>query len=143
MTAQASTATISREVEWVDTDASGHQHNSLIVRLVESAERELMARAGIVAEYFPHAPRVRQEVNFTAKLYFGQTVTTHVTVEHLGRASITLGFEVWGEPFGDVPRRRAAHGTVIAAHVPHGTEAATAWPAVITTALIPRHRTTP
>ena len=31
-----STATVTRRVEWIDTDASGHQHNSLVMRLVEA-----------------------------------------------------------------------------------------------------------
>src|SRR5213595_194769 len=34
-------ASIDRNVEWVETDASGHQHNSSVMRWVESAEAEL------------------------------------------------------------------------------------------------------
>ena len=78
---EPSTATVTRRVEWVDTDASGHQHNSLIVRLLEAAEHELILLAGITEEYMVGAPRVRQEIDFTGKLYFGQTVTASIVVE--------------------------------------------------------------
>ena len=37
-------ASVERTVEWVDTDASGHQHNSAVMRWVESAEAELFLR---------------------------------------------------------------------------------------------------
>lgn len=134
-----STATVSRRVEWVDTDASGHQHNGLIMRLVESAEAEMMTAAGIEHDYFPTAPRVRQEIDFSGMLYFGQYATTTVTVERIGRTSITLGFEVWGEEWLGSPRGLAASGTVIAAHVPVGAKKAAPWPAAITDVLVPRH----
>lgn len=131
-------AAVTRYVEWVDTDASGHQHNALIMRLVEAAERELMTKAGIVEEYFWCAPRVRQEIDFTGKLYFGQQATATVTVEKLGRKSLALAFEVWGERHGPTLRRLAARGRMVSAHVPRGTERSTTWPPAIAAALRPR-----
>lgn len=130
-------ASVTRCVEWVDTDASGHQHNGLIMRLVESAERQLMTQAGILDDYFWSAPRVRQEINFTGKLYFGQQVSATVTVEKLGPKSLVLAFEVWGEEFGPTPRRLAASGRIVSAHVPRGTERSAPWPPTITAALQP------
>ena len=47
MEQQPSAATITRRVEWSDTDPSGHHHNTLIIRLAEAAERELMDAAGL------------------------------------------------------------------------------------------------
>lgn len=135
---QPSSATVSRRVEWVDTDASGHQHNSLIIRLAEAAEHELVRTAGVLDEYFSAAPRVRQEVDYSGKLYFGQPVTATMVCERLGRASVTFSFEVWGEEYGDTPRRMAASGKIVAAHVPPGTERATPWPESIRAALVPR-----
>lgn len=133
-----STATVTRRVEWVDTDASGHQHNGIVMRLVESAEAELMAGAGVLAEYFWCAPRVRQEIDFSGKLYFGQAVAATIVLEKLGRSSMTFSFEVWGEQWGEVPRRLAASGKVVTAHVPQGTEHSEPWPDAIVAALVPR-----
>lgn len=78
-------ATVTRRVEWIDTDASGHHHNALVWRLAESAERALLAQAGVLEEYFWAAPRVHQEADFTATLHFDQEVTCTLTVEKLGR----------------------------------------------------------
>ena len=75
------------------------------------------------------APRVRHELNYRAKLYFGQQVTTTVVVEKIGRTSMTFSFEVWGEEFRGEPRVLAAHGSFVTAHVARGGTAATPWPA--------------
>ena len=126
-------ASVERTVEWVDTDASGHQHNSAILRWVEAAEAELFRRLQL-PEYFPSAPRVQQVVNYKAKLWFGQRVTATVKINALGRTSLTMGFEVRGEsagaPDGATPDSGtvAAFGTVTTAYVPAGAAAAQPWP---------------
>lgn len=119
-------ATIQRRVEWVDTDAAGHQHNSAILRWVEACEAELFRDLGI-DDYVPSAPRVQQLVNFTARLFFGQLVTTQVRIEKVGRTSLTIAFEVFGEPFRGAERVSAANGHVITAHVSDAGRA-TPWP---------------
>ena len=124
----AATATLVRTIEWVDTDAAGHQHNSAVLRFVEACEAKLF-RDLELPEYFPLAPRVRHELNYRAKLYFGQQVTTTVVVEKIGRTSMTFSFEVWGEEFRGEPRALAAHGSFVTAHVARGGTAATPWPA--------------
>jgi acyl-CoA thioester hydrolase len=106
-------------VEWMDTDAAGIHHNTLVTRLAESAEAELMRRAGIEG-YFAVAPRVRLEVSYEAPLVFQQPVTTQLAVERVGTSSLTFSFEVWGEAFGDRGRRRAATGRYVTVHVPGG-----------------------
>ncbi|WP_300079081.1 thioesterase family protein [Propioniciclava sp.] len=136
-------ATVTRRVEWIDTDASGHHHNALVWRLAESAERALLAQAGVLEEYFWAAPRVHQEADFTATLHFDQEVTCTLTVEKLGRASITFAFEVWGEARDGEPRRRAASGRIVAAHVPSGAERAAPWPPTIAAALDPAREPNP
>ncbi|MGV8846177.1 acyl-CoA thioesterase [Tessaracoccus sp.] len=133
-----STATVTRRVEWVDTDASGHHHNGIVMRVVEAAEAELMANAGILSDYFWSAPRVRQEIDFSGLLHFGQQVSATIVLEKLGRSSITFSFEVWGEAWNDEPRRLAASGKVVAAHVPRGAERSKPWPDPILRALTPR-----
>ncbi|WP_347108934.1 thioesterase family protein [Paenarthrobacter sp. S56] len=135
-------AGIERTVEWVDTDASGHQHNSAILRWVEAAEAELF-RALDLPDYFPSAPRVQQVINYKAKLWFGQRITATVKVQRLGRTSLTLAFEVLGHPLaasngtpdgvspdGASPAAAvvAAYGTVTTAHVPAGSLSAQPWP---------------
>ena len=124
----ATTATLERTIEWVDTDAAGHQHNSAVLRFVEACEAKLFRDLDL-PEYFPTAPRVRHELNYRAKLYFGQQVTTTVVVEKIGRTSMTFSFEVWGEEFRGEPRALAAHGSFVTAHVARGGTAATPWPA--------------
>ena len=124
----ATMATLVRTIEWVDTDAAGHQHNSAVLRFVEACEAKLFRDLDL-PEYFPSAPRVRHELNYRAKLYFGQQVTTTVVVEKIGRTSMTFSFEVWGGEFRGEPRILAAHGSFVTAHVAQGGTAATPWPA--------------
>lgn len=115
-------ASVERTVEWVDTDASGHQHNSAILRWVEAAEAELFRNLDLPG-YFPNAPRVQQVINYKAKLWFGQRVTATVKISALGRTSLTMAFEVTSDG-GEV----AAFGTVTTVHVPSGAGAAQPWP---------------
>lgn len=125
-TVQMPAATIQRRVEWIDTDAAGHQHNSAILRWVEACEAQLFRDLGL-DEYVPSAPRVQQLVNFTARLFFGQLVTTQVRIDTVGRTSLTITFEVFGEPFHGAERVLAAHGHVITVHV-SAAGRATPWP---------------
>ncbi|MGY5061043.1 acyl-CoA thioesterase, partial [Streptomyces sp. 900105755] len=96
-------------VEWSDTDASGHYHNTAVARFVEAAEAALVRERGVVG-YFGVAPRVRYEVDFTAPLWFQQEVTTVLTVERVGTSSMTFGFEVWGEEIDGGARGLAGGG---------------------------------
>lgn len=123
-------ATMSRRVEWVDTDAAGHQHNSAIMRYVEACEAQLFRELGL-SEYFGQAPRARHEVNFRAKLYFGQEVTTELCLERLGERSMTFSFRVWGESFQETPRRLSAEGTFVTVCVPRDSEKSAPWPGSI------------
>ncbi|MBG0741000.1 acyl-CoA thioesterase [Paeniglutamicibacter antarcticus] len=129
-------ASIDRTVEWVDTDASGHQHNSAIMRWVEAAEAELF-RGLKLPEYFPIAPRVQQIVNYKSKLWFGQRVTAKVEIQRLGRTSITYGFQVHGHARAGSDGGLAAFGSVTVAHVPAGSATAQPWPANIRAAVHP------
>ena len=115
-------------VEWPDTDASGHYHNSAVVRFVEAAEAALVRERGVVG-YFGAAPRVRYEVDFASPLWFQQEVTTVLTVDRIGTSSMTFRFEVWGEETADQPRRLAASGRYTVVHVPPREErSGVPWP---------------
>ena len=120
-------ASIDRVVEWVDTDASGHQHNSAIMRWVEAAEAELMRKLDLPG-YFPSAPRVHQEISYRSKLWFGQPITAAVGVQKLGRTSLTYAFEVRGHAHAKSAGGVAAFGTVTVAHVPPGFDKSLPWP---------------
>jgi acyl-CoA thioester hydrolase len=125
--------TVNRSVEWIDTDAAGHHHNSFILRSVEAAEARLLRRLGLLQDFLSTTPRVRHEVDYRSKLYFGQETTTILEVESLGRSSMTFRFDIWGEAFedapgGPMPRRLAATGKFVTVHVPHGAEASAPWP---------------
>jgi acyl-CoA thioester hydrolase len=114
-------------VEWMDTDAAGHHHNTAVNRFVESAEAALMRDRGLPG-YFGSAPRVHFEADYEARLWFGQEVSTTLVLEQVGRSSMTFTFEVWGEAFEARPRRRAAVGRFTTVHVPRGEDGAQPWP---------------
>lgn len=120
-------ATIDRFVEWVDTDAAGHQHNSAIMRWVEAAEAELFRRLDL-PDYFPCAPRVQQVINYRSKLWFGQAISATLEVQSVGRTSMTFSFEVYGHPHERHQGGVAAYGTFTTAYVPEGAEHAAPWP---------------
>ncbi|NKX55701.1 acyl-CoA thioesterase [Arthrobacter sp. E918] len=120
-------ACIERTVEWVDTDAAGHQHNSAIVRWVEAAEAELFRRLDLPG-YFPCAPRVQHVLNYRGKLWFGQRITATVKVQKIGRTSMTFAFEIHGQPHEKSAGGLAAYGTFTTAYVPEGADAAQPWP---------------
>jgi acyl-CoA thioester hydrolase len=124
--AQYPQSSIERIVEWVDTDASGHQHNSVILRWVEAAEAELFRRLGL-PDYFSSAPRVQQVINYKAKLWFGQRVTAAVRIDSVGRTSLTMTFEVHGHPHLRSDGGIAATGRVTVAHVPSNSSRAVPW----------------
>lgn len=126
-------ATVERTVEWVDTDASGHQHNSAVLRWVEAAEATLFRNLAL-PDYFPCAPRVQQVVNFRSKIWFGQRVKATIAIRALGRTSMTLEFQVSSfdsvAPDGAVQDAGTlvASGTVTTVHVPQGSLTAEPWP---------------
>ncbi len=113
--------TIERRVEWHDTDAAGHQHHSAILRWVEHAEAELLRGLGL-SRLFGRSPRVRHEVNYRARLWFGESVRTRLRVVEVGRTSLRYDFTVHGES------GVAADGTLVIAHVEPGAAGASPWP---------------
>ena len=85
---------VRRRVEWADTDAAGHHHNTAVVRWLEEAETVLHERLGIVEQTFGRTPRVRMEIDFTERLYFRDIVVIRLAVAAVGRTSLTYSFEV-------------------------------------------------
>lgn len=85
--------TIRRRVQWIDTDAAGIWHHSVIIRWVEEAEAELHRRLGIIEQTFGATPRVRTEFDFAAALRFDDEVEITLSVDALGETSITYRVE--------------------------------------------------
>ncbi|GAA1349022.1 acyl-CoA thioesterase [Saccharothrix algeriensis] len=114
-------AAVERRVEWHDTDAAGHQHHSAVLRWAEDAEAELLRRHGL-SHLFGRTPRVRHEVDYRARLRFGERVLARLWVVRVGRASLQYAFTVHGEA------GLAAEGRVVVAHAALDAPAATPWP---------------
>jgi acyl-CoA thioester hydrolase len=84
---------VHRKVEWHDTDAAGHHHHGAVLRWVESAESELLRRLG-VADLFGRIPRVHYEVDYRARLWFGQDIQVELAVAAVGERSVRYEFAV-------------------------------------------------
>ena len=63
---------LQRKLEWIDTDASGHWHNTVVIRWLEWAEGVLLDRLGLLDELYGHLPRVRIEGGFRRPLHFNE-----------------------------------------------------------------------
>lgn len=112
--------TVQRRVEWPDTDAARHYHHSTVIRWVEAAEAVLYERLGLV-ELFGEIPRVRYEVDYRARLWFGDLVDVTVAIGSVGRSSVRYDFDV---------RRGAevaATGTMTAVRINQGTGDTLGW----------------
>ena len=98
MTAQApdspASILVQRKVEWSDTDASGHYHNSLIFRLCEVAETALFQGVGLLEYVYGRIPRVHVSVDFQDVLYFGDVVDVVLQVVSVGTTSINYDVEI-------------------------------------------------
>jgi YbgC/YbaW family acyl-CoA thioester hydrolase len=119
---------VRRRVEWSDTDAAGHHHNTAVLRWLEEAETVLHERLGIVEQTFGRTPRVRLEIDFTERLYFRDIVVIRLEVAAVGRTSLTYSFEVARD--GTV----AARGRLVVVNAAAG-EGAEPWPGELRHAL--------
>ncbi|MCD2185773.1 acyl-CoA thioesterase [Actinomycetospora soli] len=123
-------------MEWHDTDAAGHQHHSAVLRWVEAAEAELLRSVGC-ARLFGRTPRVRHEVDYRSRVFFGDEVETTLRVEALGRSSLTYAFDV------ACSDRPVASGRLVIVHAPSATGGAEPWPEDVRAALGPIVTATP
>lgn len=89
--------TITRKVEWVDTDASGHWHNTAVVRLCEMAESALLAELDLEELFYSNgAPRVRMEGEFKRSARFGDLVDIRCEIAEVGRSKVVFDHRVTG-----------------------------------------------
>jgi acyl-CoA thioester hydrolase len=122
-------ATVSRRVQWIDTDAAGIWHYSTVLRWAEEAETELHRGLGVVDQTFGVTPRVRVEFEFQIPLRFDDLVDVSIEVARLGDTSIDYHVEV--RLVGEL----AASGRVVAVLVDPGTGMKRPWPDELRSAL--------
>lgn len=127
----AESITLQRRVQWMDTDAAGIWHHSVVLRWFEEAEAELHRRLGIIDQTFGATPRVRTEFDFTIPIRFDDVVDITVRVSSLGQTSIT--YEV------DVRRGsdQVASGRVVAVFIDRETGEKRPWTESLRQALEP------
>ncbi|MFE3228898.1 acyl-CoA thioesterase [Nocardia sp. NPDC059228] len=130
---------IERVVDWQDTDAAGHYHHSTVVRWVEAAEAALLDRIGL-RWLFGRIPRVRYEVDYLERLWFGDTASISLSVGNVGRSSLRYDFIITRipavtQPSLPEPSTIAARGVLTAAHVPNADRGSMPWPDNIAAAL--------
>lgn len=89
----------SRRVEFRDTDAAGILHFASVLGLMEEAEHEFLRHVEVplfrpVDGGTISWPRVSASCDFTSPARFEDDLQIEVTVQHLGRRSVTYGFRV-------------------------------------------------
>jgi acyl-CoA thioester hydrolase len=112
---------IQRQVEWIDTDASGHHHHSVVQRWVEAAESVLLEQLG-VGHLFGRIPRVHYEVDYRSRLWHGQQVQIELAIVRVGEKSMRYDFVVRSED------RVAATGNLVIAMAAPDSPHAVPWP---------------
>jgi acyl-CoA thioester hydrolase len=93
-TPAAPSATVRRRIEFSDVDSSGRYHYGTVIRLIEAAEVELLAGAGLLDSIYTSMPRAHLEIDYSATLYFMDEVEVRAKVADLGRTSVTFEFLV-------------------------------------------------
>jgi YbgC/YbaW family acyl-CoA thioester hydrolase len=103
--------TITRRIQWFDTDSSTKYHNTAPLRLMEEAETALLDDLGIVKEVYGFLPRRHVTVEYYRPLRFWDKVEVTVEIAEVGTTSVTYMFQISKE--GDVH----ADGRVVAVHI--------------------------
>jgi 4-hydroxybenzoyl-CoA thioesterase/acyl-CoA thioester hydrolase len=96
MTASYHTA---RRVEFSDTDAAGIMHFTAYVRVMESAEHELLRDLGLTVFHREQRsllswPRVSLRCDFHKPAYFEDLLDVEVWIGELAERSVTYRFEI-------------------------------------------------
>lgn len=122
-------ATTRRYLAWAETDAAGHNHFSAAIRWLEEAEQALWRSLGH-ADMVPHVPRVHLEVDYRARLWFGEEIEVTSGVIRVGRTSCEFGTVVRNPP-GEV----AIEARHVVVHAPSTAGEAVPWPDEVRAAL--------
>jgi acyl-CoA thioesterase FadM len=120
--AEPASIVVRRRLEWSDTDPADRWHYGVVLRFVESAEKELQDQLGITATDARSMPRVNLTVDYLGALHFGEVAETTLAVEHVGRASLRYAFSVAREG------TTLARGTLTVVWIDAGTGRGSPWP---------------
>jgi YbgC/YbaW family acyl-CoA thioester hydrolase len=97
--------TTTRRVEFGDTDMAGIVHFANFFRFMEAAETEFLRSRGLSVSWFADGvklgfPRVSAACDYQKPARFEDVLTIAVTVEQVGRKSVTCRFDFTrdGEP---------------------------------------------
>ncbi len=86
--------TVHRKVAWNETDAAGHNHFSAAFRWLEEAEHDMLRLIEVESDLIDRIPRVHIEIDYSARLYFGEEIAVTVSVVKVGKTSCTLSMVV-------------------------------------------------
>lgn len=115
------TVSIQRRVQWMDTDAAGIWHHSVVIRWAEEAEAELHRQLGIIDQTFGATPRVRTGFDFRQGLRFDDVVDINLAVIAVGTTSVTYQIDVTSET------SLVASGQLVAVFIDRETGEKRAW----------------
>ncbi len=111
-----------RFLEWMETDAAGHQHYTSAFRWVEECESALYRKLGLPASLFGQIPRVKVQMEYKRRIFFGEEIVTRLEVSRVGTSSLELSFTA------HVAGELAAQGTYVIVHSPIIGEGSKPWP---------------
>jgi acyl-CoA thioesterase FadM len=111
-----------RLLEWMETDAAGHQHYTSAFRWVEECESALYRKLGLPTSLFGQIPRVKVQMEYKRRIFFGEEIKTRLEVARVGNSSLELAFTA------HVGDELAAHGSYILVHSPIVGEGSKPWP---------------
>ena len=86
-----------RLLEWMETDAAGHQHYTSAFRWVEECESALYRKLGLPTSLFGQIPRVKVQMEYKKRIFFGVEILTRLEVVRVGTSSIELAFTLTSE----------------------------------------------
>jgi acyl-CoA thioester hydrolase len=122
-------ATVTRRIDWQDTDAAGIYHYSTVLRLSEAAEAELHRDRGIGHMTFGYTPRVHIEFDFKRPVAFDDEVVTELVVSAIGRTSVTYDLVLSHDG------QLVATGRIVSVFLDRCTRLPAPWPAEVRAAL--------
>jgi acyl-CoA thioesterase FadM len=80
---------IQRRIEWSDTDAAGHYHNTAAFRMFEWAETALLEALGILDDVYGRLPRAHIRADFSGLLWHRDLVDVELRVSDVRSSSIS------------------------------------------------------
>ena len=83
---------IIRYLEWAETDAAGHQHYTSAFRWVEECEAALYRSVGLPSTLFGQIPRVKVQMEYKRRIFFGEQIKTNLEVTRIGNSSAEFAF---------------------------------------------------